>query len=413
MSSVEKIDNRQIWFLSHTYLPAIGGIENYLREVGKQFRQRGYRVGVICRRTDPRLPEEEEIEGVRVIRHPDFAVPTRRLPVKHRYLTDAIARWLEESGLLREGAVICRYPPYQCAVSRLSGAPPSLYIPASVWPALAARMIPTGRIKEKIFARIWRKQAALLEKTALEKAGRVIVFSRNMQTQLQEYYGTGRKRITVNPPGVDADRFAPEAPSPTLRAELDLPPGTPVVMYAGRLSPEKNLLFLFRALSPLLRKGECRLLLVGGGPMREELEREGRRLDIVPAVRFTGSIRDPVKYFSLADIFVSPSRYESFGQAILEAMASARPVIALKNFPPRIRVAADEIIEEEKSGFIVPEDSDSLLEKVRVLIDSPLLRKKMGERGREICREKFTWERHVSRLLDELACLRTGGDGSA
>lgn len=408
MSSAEKTNEDQIWFLSHAYLPAIGGIENYLREIGRHFLKIGYRVGVICRRTDPHLPEEEEIEGVRVIRHPDFAVPGRHLPAKHRYLTGEIARWLEESELLREGLVICRYPHYQCALSRLGEAPPSLYIPASVWPALAARMIPPGRIKEKIFARIWRRQVTILEKTALEEAGRVVVFSHNMLAQLKDYYGIAPERITVNPPGVDPNRFAPELPDPSLREELQLHPGIPVVMYVGRFSPEKNLLFLLRSLSPLLKEGKARLLIVGEGPTRGTLEGEIEARGVRDAVRFTGRVREPEKYYPLADVFVSVSRYESFGQSILEAMASGLPVVALEHSPPRVMVAAPEIIEDGASGFTVPENGAAFRAKVEQLLSSPRLREEMGRRGREICLERFAWEDHVSGLIAAVAVGEAG-----
>jgi glycosyltransferase involved in cell wall biosynthesis len=97
----------------------------------------------------------------------------------------------------------------------------------------------------------------------------------------------------------------------------------PLLLYAGRLSPEKNL----GALAPLLERlpGAC-LAFVGDGPSRSELERRFRRL---PAV-FTGHLRgaDLAAVMASADVFVMPSATETLGFVVLEAMAAGCPVVA-------------------------------------------------------------------------------------
>lgn len=399
MSSIEKSTSHQIWFLSHSYLPARGGIENYIREVGRQFLERGYRVGVICRRFKPNLAEDEEIEGIRVIRHPDFTVPRHLLLSKPRYLAGMIARWLDDAAILREGIVICRYPLYGYALSILTGHVPSLYIPASIWADLASRMIPPDRIKERLFARLWKKQMIFMERTALEGADRVVAFSRNMSDQLRDAYRIDRERIVINPPGVDREKFSPSPPSPELIKELNLNPAIPVILSLGRLSPEKNLSFLFDALAPLLKTEKITLLLVGDGPMKTKLKKDIRRSGLVGSVRLTGMVQRPEQYYSLAQIFVSVSRYESFGQTMLEAMASELPVVALKDDQAAIRVAAGEIVRDGETGYLVPDNPSFLREKIELLLADEELRRKFGARGREICRERFSWERHIVGLL--------------
>ncbi len=403
----------KIWLVSHSYLPAVGGIENYFRQIGTRFLRRGIAAGVICRRTDPALPPEEEIEGIRVIRHPDFTIPSAKIPVKPRYFTDRLARWLAMSEYLEGARVICRYPHYQAALSHLPVPPPSIYLPASVWPILSERMIPFGRVKEKLFARLWRKQMTFLEREALTRAGRVTVFSRNMRAQLAEVYGIDPAAVAVNPPGIDPERFRPGEPSPELLRGLSLPPDRPRILFLGRFSPEKNLSFLLRSLAPLLETNRASLILAGTGPLRsalgEEIERrgwEGRAAVIAPPEKIEET-------YSLGDIFVSPSRYESFGQTVLEAMASGLPVIALKNAPPRIRTAAAEIIEDGASGFIVPEEEAVFRKKAEQLLSSHPLRKKLGETGRRICRERYGWERHIETLLKDLYSIPNGEGGNA
>ncbi len=400
MSSLENANDQQIWFFSHSYLPARGGIENYIREAGRQLLKRGYRVGVICRRFEMGLSEEEVIEGIRVIRHPDFTVPRHLLLFKHRYLAGMIARWLEDTALLREGIAVCRYPLYGYALSLLSEHHPSLYIPASIWADLAARMITPNRIKERLFARLWKRQMILMEKTALEEADRVVAFSRNISDQLREAYRIDRERIVINPPGVDGERFSPSPPSPELIKELNLNAATPIILSVGRLSPEKNLPFLLEALAPLLKSGNITLLLVGDGPMKKKLKEDILRSGLEGYVRLTGMVQRPEEYYSLARIFVSVSRYESFGQTLLEAMASGIPVVALQDDRVAVRVAAGEIVRDGESGYLVPENPSSLRAKIERLLTDEELRRKFGVRGREICRERFSWDRHVDELLN-------------
>jgi glycosyltransferase involved in cell wall biosynthesis len=391
----------KIWMLSHTYLPAVGGIENYLREVGKVLLKKGHQPIVICRRHLSDLPEEETIEGIRVIRHPDFPVPRSKLFSKHLYLAEQIAAWLRGSPYGREGWALCRYPHYQFALSSLADCCPSIYLPASVWPALAPLSTSAGSLKERFFELWWRRQVSFLEKESLQRASRVAVFSRNMIDQLKNLYGIEPKTVIINPPGVDTDRFHPGPPDPVLLRSLNLPPETPLVLFLGRLSPEKNLIFLVRSLSPLLRENRAILIIAGEGPMKLAIERESKKLGCSDSIRLVGSTEGPQKFYAIADIFVSPSRYESFGQSILEAMASGLPVVALKSSPPRIMTAAEEIIEEGASGYAIPEDGAALREKIEALLNSPPLREAMGRKGREICLERFTWEDHVSGLLNE------------
>jgi len=283
--------------------------------------------------TDP-SPGRKRWIGIRVIRHPDFRVPRRKLFSKHTYLADRIAAWLRENHYCRDGWTICRYPHYQYALSALNLDSRSIYLPASVWPALAPLAVSAGNIKERLFARAWRGQVANLEKKALNQADRIVVFSRNMRTQLEGYYGVKPENIIINPPGIDTDRFRPRAVDPEMLRRLNLKPDIPRLLFLGRFSPEKNLSWLLRAVLPLLEEEKAILLLAGDGPLRGSLENEIRRSRIGRAVKLLPGTDKPEMIYPLGDIFISPARYESFGLVILEAMATGLPVITLKNSPP-------------------------------------------------------------------------------
>ncbi len=399
--------NSQVWLLSHSYLPARGGIENYLREVARSLIGKGYRPAVICR-GGTGLSAEEEIEGVRVIRHPDFPVSRHKLFSKHLYLAEKIAGWLRESPYCRTGWSLCRYPHYQFALSALEGGCPGIYLPAAVWPALAPLSSSAGGLKARFFELWWRRQAAYLERESLRRADRVMVFSRNILSQLERFHGIDPRTVTVNPPGVDSERFRPRPPAEEMLRSLKLDPSRRRILFLGRLSPEKNLIFLLRALAPLLREDRAELLLAGDGPLRAILEKEIERLNLGSSARVLPPTERPEDLYPLGDIFVSPSRYESFGQTILEAMASGLPVVALKSAPPKILTAAAEIIEDGRSGYTVAEDPAELRNRVKELLASPELRKQMGQAGREISRERFNWGNHLRELRRTAERLEAG-----
>ena len=393
----------RVWLLSHTFLPARGGIETYLAETSRRLAALGHRPAIVCRRHLPGLPEREEREGVEVIRHPDFPVTRRELPRKPRYLADRLAGWIGETGLVRDGLAVCRFPHYGAALAAVKGAAPAVYLPAALHARLAGIGVRGGTFKERIFFRLWRGRVRALEETALRSAARVAVFSRMLKESLLDEYGLGPERVEVNPPGVDAERFSRGGKDEALARSLGLPAGRPVVLALGRLSPEKNLPFLIEALDPLLRKKSCALLLVGEGPVRAELEAIRRAKRLEEDVILTGETDAPERFYRLADVFASPSRYESFGQSILEAMASGLPALALRPAPPLVTVAAGEIVEDNGSGLLLPEDPVAWSEAVARLLGDRELRARMGEAGRRICRERFNWERHLAALLGSTA----------
>jgi len=389
--------------LNATFLPARGGIENYLYSVGKVLISMGHHPFIICRRHHPSLPEREDWEGMTIIRHPDFSVPRSKLLEKPSYLTERIAQWIKDSGLVRDGLVISRHLYYQVAVADLPEAPPQIYIPPSCWPRLMSVMNSSWSFKEGLFARLWRGRISRIGKRALFGATRVMVLSRNLKLQLESLYGLPGTAIEINPPGVDSERFAPGERDQELARRFDLMPGMVTLLHLGRLSPEKNLVFLIRAAAPLLLPGRVKLLIAGDGPEKKRLEDEIKRKNLRQSVILTGGTDRPEDLYRLSDIFVSSSRYESFGQTMLEAMASALPVVALKRSPPEILTAGEEIIREGKSGFCVPAEIKVLREKLKLLIDNAAIRRKLGNEGRAVSLIEYTWEQHVEKLLNQSA----------
>ena len=164
-------------------------------------------------------------------------------------------------------------------------------------------------------------------------------------TLRRELAAQGFHHLEVLSRGVDTQLFHPQRRDASLRAHWGAGPDTPVVLYVGRLAPEKNLLQLLGGFSALrARRGDARLVLVGDGPMRAQLER------LRPDAIFAGTRRgeDLAVHYASADVFLFPSLTETFGNVTLEAMASGLAVLAYDY------AAAHELITHGEDGLLAP-----------------------------------------------------------
>ena len=160
----------------------------------------------------------------------------------------------------------------------------------------------------------------------------------------------GFERVRVMARGVDIRRFTPARRSSRLRRQWGASTATPVVLYVGRLAPEKNLALVVDAFRALQQpRPEARLVLVGDGPSRAGLERAH------PDLIFTGQQvgQALAQHYASADLFLFPSTSETFGNVVIEAMASGLPVLAFDT------AAAHEHIVNGVSGARVPRTGEA------------------------------------------------------
>jgi glycosyltransferase involved in cell wall biosynthesis len=145
----------------------------------------------------------------------------------------------------------------------------------------------------------------------------------------------GFQNLRIWPRGVDTTLFQPQRRSAALRASwlqerndpaLSVTDETVIVLYVGRISQEKNLRLLVQAYQSMDQQ-RCHLVMVGDGPARAEIQQELAGLPVT----FTGYLKgeELATAYASADIFAFPSHTETFGQVVLEAMASGLPVVAL------------------------------------------------------------------------------------
>jgi glycosyltransferase involved in cell wall biosynthesis len=195
----------------------------------------------------------------------------------------------------------------------------------------------------------------------------VTCIAEGIARELVEKYRIPSRLVEVVPNPVDLTRVrslgqtAPDHPW----FQLD----QPVLVAVGRLHHQKGFDVLIRAFAQVRRRIPCKLLILGEGILEQELQRLIESLGLTEDAQLAGFQENPYNYMAHAAAFVLSSRYEGFGNVLVEALALGTPVVST-----RCPVGPEEILEEGKTGILVPpEDELALAEAIlRVLQDREL-----------------------------------------
>jgi rhamnosyl/mannosyltransferase len=238
--------------------------------------------------------------------------------------------------------------------------------------------------------RILRKPFWPILTIALKRARAIIATSPDYvqtSTVLQKF----RERCRVIPFGIPLEQF--DQPNAIEVSKLRRQYGARLVLTVGRLVYYKGFQYLIRA----MREVDGHLLIVGHGPVRDELEREARAAGVSERVTFLGDMPDVRPYYHAANVFVLPSiaRSEAFGIVQLEAMACAKPVVntSLASGVPFVSPGG-------LTGLTVtPADAHALAQAINTLLDNPALSAGYGQAGRRRVEQEFSLEVMTRRTL--------------
>ena len=293
--------------VTETYPPEVNGVALTVQGLEQGLRQRGHEVAVVRPRQDGEADPPAEtllVRGAALPRYPGlkFGLPATRLLHAHWRQARPDAIYVATEGPLGWSALR--------AARRLG-------IPAA-----------TG-LHTRFDDYVRSYGAPWLEGTALRwmrhfhnGAQATLVPTRELQGFLQ---AQRFRNVVQLPRAVDTAAFHPDHRDEALRHAWGLDPHALAVIHVGRVAPEKNLPLAVRAFRELQRvRPEARFVWVGDGPAREALQREN------PDFVFTGVQRGEAlgRHFASGDLFLFPSRSETFGNVTLEALASGVPVVA-------------------------------------------------------------------------------------
>ena len=198
----------------------------------------------------------------------------------------------------------------------------------------------------------------------------------------------GFRRLRLWGRGVDTDRFHPRYRSQAWREAVGVRQDEQLLLYVGRLAPEKRLDLLVEAIPTL---PNTRLVFVGDGPARPLLEQQLRGA----AVHFAGYLRgeELATAYASSDLFVFPSDTETFGQVIQEAMASGLPVVAAR------AGGSIDLVHDRTTGMLfAPGSVIELRARVAELLAAPLWARTLGRAGRCLA-ERRSWPHVIADLL--------------
>lgn len=191
------------------------------------------------------------------------------------------------------------------------------------------------------------------------------------------------ERVRVCPSGVDAEHFSPERKSPKVRKEMienaGIPENAVILLYAGRISPEKNIKLLPDFMEILAKDSETdyRLLVAGAGPQAEWLQRETDKRMAGKIVQLGHLDKETLAdYYANADVFIHPNPKEPFGIAPLEAMASGVATV-VPNSGGLLFYATEE------NTWLVEPTAENFANSVKEVIANPELRAKKVEKAYE------------------------------
>ena len=218
-------------------------------------------------------------------------------------------------------------------------------------------------------------------------------------------------RLVVIPNAVDLERYGAGGCRERKRRELGAGAGEFLWLAAGRLAPEKDYPGLLRAFAALAGRRRARLLIAGDGPLRGELARRVDVLGLAGRVRLLGLRDDLPELYRACDALVLSSAWEGMPNVVLEAMASARPVVATAVG------AVPEMVAHGETGFVVPPGDHAALAGAmeRMMELAPEERRALGEAGCRVVYSRHSvdgvvdmWEELFGRLL---AGKARGGEG--
>ena len=282
--------------------------------------------------------------------------------------------------------------------------PSALASPVGRWAGVPAN-VETPHVRE-----YWRKgwkSSFVFDRLAGRFVDRYIAVSEANGRYLMQEKRLPAAKITVIRNGCDVERFDAAHDLPAdFRRRMGLAESDPLLLVAARLEPQKGHSVLLCAMSLLKREfPDVRLVMLGEGSLRAELERQMRELGLGSSVHMPGHSPDIRDWMAAADVCVLPSFAEGLPLFAIECLAAGRPMVA---------TAVDgtpEIVVDGKTGLIVPPgNAAALAEAVARLLRDRRLAAQLGAAGAEWVREWFTLKRQIREtedLYETLWCAKT------
>lgn len=373
----------RVAIFTDTYLPTVDGVVNSIRNTKKTLQSLGHEVLIIApedRRNGNVVEEDTLYCRAREFRR----YPGYRLAI---YPTNREIRFLEECevDIIHSHGIAFMGLKGMWAAREL-GLPMVLTFHTMILDAIPyyTNLRPRSDLLKRLIS--------LYLRGFLHHCGAVVAPTRAILRELQSI-APRMRRTAVVPNGVDVERFHPKLECKQVREMHDLDDAE-VILYVGRVAPEKDVGFLIDAFPRVLRRRpHAKLLLVGTGPELPKYQRYVERRNLKDSIIFTGFVpdQDLPLYYAACDVLATASTFETQGLVVLEAMACGKPVVVVnyRAFP--------EYVEDSVNGFLFePGDAEGCCLALERALEA-------GEEVRRRARltaERFSTQRCTERLLE-------------
>ncbi len=247
-------------------------------------------------------------------------------------------------------------------------------------------------------ANYFMSKLAKLESETAQNAKLIVTISNYSRERIKQLYEVDGSKVRIVPNGVDTERFQPFADKAAARRQIGLDDDGPCILFVGSLIPRKGLHFLVEAAKKIVKeKSDTKFLIVGEGPLRNQLNNSLKEANLISNFKFFGNLKDDTlpAVYNCADVFALPSIQEGQGIVLLEAQACAKPIVAFNIG------GVNEAVRNEETGLLVkPGSADELADALLKLISDGSLQEKMGANGRRFVLENFTWDICTQKMLD-------------
>jgi 1,2-diacylglycerol 3-alpha-glucosyltransferase len=364
-----------ILFVSDTYYPHINGVYYFVCRIGPLLQEKGHKVAVIAP-SGSMFYSKKKIDGLDVYGLPSLPFlnyPTIRFPISlflRLRIKRIIQKFKPDIIHLQDHFIICK------TVIQINR---NLKIPIigtnHFMPENVTFLVPGKKLKEQSENLIWKAFSRVynqvdLVTTPTETGARLIRSKLKVET------------IAISS-GISLELFNPSGDTSGIKEKFAIP-DKPVLLYVGRLDPEKHIEELLQSVALAVKQIDLCFIIVGKGMRKTALEQLAIKLGIADKVIFTGFVSDDeLPYFyKLSRCFIIASIAELLSLSTLQAMASGLPIIAVN------AGALNELIKDKMNGYLFNEgDIPAIVQALENIFTRDELCRTMGEKSLELVQQ--------------------------
>ncbi len=403
--------------LSRGIPPSTGGLENSIVHIAKSLIKLNHKVYIICPNANKQF-KRYLLDGINIILYPYVIKPLSiTFPFNDiYYLKKYLPLLIKE---IQPDLIISRWINYSIALSKMKIKMNYIYIPPSAYPYTIKGLLISIKYHNNNFKDYFKYFSWVIakvfskyyESNVIKRAMFLIVFSNNVLNQYLSLYPSYNKKIIKILPGIDAKRFKCidyNIASSFIKNMYKIPEVKKILIYVGRLEPDKNLIDLFYSLYFLKSNKpdlfeSIHLLIVGSGSEEEKLQKLAKKFQMDQSISFCGAIfKDLSYYYSAAWFLLHPSKFESFGHVILESFVCSTPVIAYETYLNKVMTASNELIKHGVNGYLVDSkiENDFAKNICKALELSLNERLEMGKKSKDVI-SNYSWDSFIYNMLEQ------------